>query len=78
VAEKRDVDTRYRASEPGSLRRILEMTIAEDASDDGVMVLLTVSASEGRSFRSTSLASALQNVLVGERTSSSFRGMREM
>jgi hypothetical protein len=54
------------------------MTIAEDASDDGVLALLEVSASEGRPLRSTALPSALQNVLVGERPSSSFRGMKEM
>lgn len=53
-------------------------TIAEDASDDGVLALLEVSASEGRPLRSTALPSALQNVLVGERPSSSFRGMKEM
>ena len=37
-----------------------------------------VNASEGRRLRATSLPSALQNVLVGKRSSSSFRGMQEM
>ena len=72
------VHARYRASAPRPLRNILEMTIAEDASEDGVLVLLEVSASEGRPLRSTALPSALQNLLVGERPSSTFRGMKEM
>jgi hypothetical protein len=41
------------------------MTIAEDASEGGVLALLEVSASEGRPLRSTALPSALQNVLIG-------------
>jgi hypothetical protein len=72
------VHARYRASAPGPLRSILEMTIAEDSSEDGVLALLEVSASEGRPLRSTALPSALQNVLVGERPSSSFQGMKEL
>jgi hypothetical protein len=43
-----------------------------------VLALLEVNALEGRSLRSTSLPSALHNVLVGERPSSTFQGMREM
>ena len=54
------------------------MTIAEDSSEDGVMTLFAVNASEGRHIRATPLPSALQNVLVGQRSSSSFRGMQEM
>jgi len=72
------VHARYRASASGPLRNILEMTIAEDASEDGILVLLEVSASEGRPLRSTALPSALHNILVGERSSSTFRGMKEM
>jgi hypothetical protein len=72
------VHARYRASAPDPLRNILEMTIAEDSSEDGVLVLLEVNASEGRPLRSTALPSALQNVLVGERPSSSFQGMKEL
>ena len=72
------VHRQYHESPPGPLRSILEMTIAEDASEDGVMTLLAVNASEGRQLRATSLPSALQTVLVGRRSSSSFRGMQEM
>jgi hypothetical protein len=72
------VHRQYRDSPPGTLRSILEMTIAEDASDDGIMTLVAVNASEGRHLRATSLPSALQNLLVGRRNSSSFRGMQEM
>jgi hypothetical protein len=54
------------------------MTIAEDASEDGVLALLEANASEGRPLRSTALPSALQNVLDGERPSSSFQGMKEL
>lgn len=68
----------YRESPPGPFRNILEMTIAEESSENGVMTLLAVNASEGRHLRATSLPSALQNVLVGQRSSSSFRGMQEM
>ena len=69
---------RYLASAPGPLRSILEITIAEDSSEDGVMTLLEVGASEGRPLLSTALPSALKNLLVGERPSSSFQGMKEM
>lgn len=72
------VHAQYCDSPPGPLRSILEMTIAEDASEDGVMALLAVNASEGRYLRATSLPSALQNILVGQRSSTSFRGMQEM
>jgi hypothetical protein len=72
------VHARYRASTPGLLRSILEMTIAEDASEDGVIALLDINASEERPLQSTALPSALQNALVGNQPSSSFRGMREM
>ena len=68
----------YRECPAGRLRNILELTIAEDASEEGVMTLLAVNASEGRRLRATSLPSALQKVLVGQRSSSSFRGMQEM
>lgn len=54
------------------------MTVAETPSEDGVMTLLEVGASEGRPLRSTALPSALRNLLVGERPSSSFQGMKEM
>jgi hypothetical protein len=69
---------RYRASALGPLRSILEMTIAEDPSEDGVLTLLEVGASEGRPLLSTVLPSALKNLLVAERPSSSFQGMKEM
>ncbi len=72
------VHRQYRENPPGLLRNILEMTIAEDASEDGVMALLALNSSEGRYLRATSLPSALQNLLVGQRSSSSFRGMQEM
>jgi hypothetical protein len=54
------------------------MTIAEDSSEDGVMTLLEVGASEGRSLPSTALPTALTKLLVGQRPSSSFQGMNEM
>ena len=43
-----------------------------------MLLILRVSAAEGKLMRNTALAEALNSVLVDERPSSNFRGMKEM
>jgi hypothetical protein len=72
------VHARFAHEAPGRARAILERAIADDHSEEGVIVLLRASASETTEMRNTALREALQDVLVDQRPSSSFRGMQEM
>jgi hypothetical protein len=72
------IHTRYEREPPGRARIILERAIADDHTEAGVLLLLRVSAAEGRPMRNTALAEALNNVLVDKRPSLSFHGMQEM
>jgi len=52
----------------GPARSILEGAIANAADANGVLLLIRVSASQGKEFRSTPLYTALRHVLIGRTT----------
>jgi len=62
---RKEVYKRFPCIAEGPAKSVLEYAIADAADTEGVLLLVRDGAAQGKSFRATSLHTALQKVLIG-------------